>query len=81
MKLLEGCHQSQNVTVLAILERLEFKTFSCRPTMVAGNALQSSMITPLSNPIRRPWNNEVNLCSIFSISTFNEFYVCASSYF
>ena len=24
-KLLKGCHQGQNVTVLAILERLEFK--------------------------------------------------------
>ena len=36
-KLLKGCHQGQNVTVLAILERLEFKNFSCRLTMVAGN--------------------------------------------
>ena len=26
-KLLKGCHQGQNVTVLAILERLEFKNF------------------------------------------------------
>ena len=26
-KLLKGCHQGQNVTVLAILERLEFKKF------------------------------------------------------
>ena len=26
-KLLKGCHQGQNVTVKAILERLEFKTF------------------------------------------------------
>ena len=36
-KLLLGCHQVQNVTVLAILERLEFKIFSCRPTKVANN--------------------------------------------
>ena len=28
-KLLKGCHQSQNVTVLAILEHLEFKNFYC----------------------------------------------------
>ena len=26
-KLLKGCHQGQNVTVLAILERLEYKFF------------------------------------------------------
>ena len=30
-KLLNGCHQDQNVTVLAILQRLEFKRFSYRP--------------------------------------------------
>ena len=34
-KLLKGCHQGQIITVLAVLERLEFKDFSCRPTMVA----------------------------------------------
>ena len=28
-KLLKGCHQGQNVTVLAILERLELKKISC----------------------------------------------------
>ena len=33
-KILKGCHQDQNVTVLALLERLEFKNFSCQPTMV-----------------------------------------------
>ena len=33
-KLLKGCHQGQIITALAILERLEFKDFSCRPTMV-----------------------------------------------
>ena len=36
-KLLKDCHQGQNVTVLAILERLEFKNFSSWPTMVADN--------------------------------------------
>ena len=41
-KLLNGCHQGQNIIVLAILERLEFKNFSCRPTMVAGNTFHSS---------------------------------------
>ena len=30
-KILKGCHQGQNVTVLAILERVEFKILSCRP--------------------------------------------------
>ena len=30
-KLLKGCHQGQNIVVLAILERLKFKNFSCRP--------------------------------------------------
>ena len=34
-KLLKDCHQGQTITVLAKLERLEFKDFSCRPTMVA----------------------------------------------
>ena len=53
-KLLKGCHQGQNVTVLAILERLEFKKFSGRPTMVAPNTCQCSMAPPLSNPFRRP---------------------------
>ena len=46
-KLLKGCHQGQNVTVLAILERLEFKNFSSRPTMVADNTCQCSMAPPL----------------------------------
>ena len=32
-KLLKGCHRSQNIIVLAILERLEFENFSCRPTI------------------------------------------------
>ena len=38
-KLLKGCHQGQNVTVLAMLERLEFKTFSFTPTTVADKNL------------------------------------------
>ena len=42
-KLSKGCHQGQNIIVLAILERLEFENFSCRPTMVADNTLQCSM--------------------------------------
>ena len=46
-KLLKGCHQGQNVTVLAILERLEFKNFSCQLTMVAGNTFQRFMAPPL----------------------------------
>ena len=46
-KLLKDCHRSQNVTVLIILERLEFKNFSCRPTMVANNTFQCSMPPPL----------------------------------
>ena len=31
---MKGCHQGQDVTVLAILERLEFKSFSCRPISI-----------------------------------------------
>ena len=46
-KLLNGCHQSQNVTVLAILECLEFKNFPCCPTMVAKNMGQCFMAPPL----------------------------------
>ena len=44
-KLLKDCHQGQNVTVLAILERLEFKNFSSWPTMVADNTF--SVLWPL----------------------------------
>ena len=43
----KNSHQSQHVTVLAILERLEFKKFSCWPTMVADNTLECSMVPPL----------------------------------
>ena len=46
-KLIKGCHQGQNVTVLAILERLEFKIFSSRRTIVADNTYQCSMAPPL----------------------------------
>ena len=53
-KLLKGCYQGQNVTVLAILERLEFKNVSCRPTIVADNTFQCSMAPPLWNLICRP---------------------------
>ena len=45
-KLLKGCPQGQNVTVLAILERLEFKNFSYRQTLVADNSFQFSMALP-----------------------------------
>ena len=37
-KLLKNCHQGQNVTILVILECLEFKKFCCRLTMVADNS-------------------------------------------
>ena len=45
--LLKDCHQGQNVTVLAILERLEFKNCSGRSTMVVDNTFQCSMTPPL----------------------------------
>ena len=45
--LFKGCYQGQNVTVLAILERLEFKNSSGRPAMVAGNTCQCSMAPAL----------------------------------
>ena len=56
-KISKGCHQDQNIIVLAILERLQFKNFSCRPTMVVDNTFQCSMAPPLSlsNPFRRCW--------------------------
>ena len=46
-KLLRGCHQAQNVTVLAILEGLKFKIFPFRPTMLADGTCQCSMALPL----------------------------------
>ena len=36
-KLSKGCHQGESVTVLASLERLDFKNFSSHPTMLANN--------------------------------------------
>ena len=45
-ELLKGCHQDQNIIVLAILERLEFENFSCRPAMVVDNIFQCSMAPP-----------------------------------
>ena len=46
-RLLKVCHQGQNITVLAILECLEFKIFSCQPTMVPDNTFQRSMALPI----------------------------------
>ena len=45
-KLLNGCHQGQNIIVLTILESLGVKNCSCRSTMVADNTSQCSMPTP-----------------------------------
>ena len=42
----QWCHQSQNIIVLIILERLEFEKFSFRPTMVADNTFQCSIPIP-----------------------------------
>ena len=42
-KLLKCCYQGLNVTFLAILERLEFKKFSCRPVMVRGPSTLKSI--------------------------------------
>ena len=46
-KLLKGFHQGQNFTVLVILERLKFKTFSSPSATVAGNIFQCLMTTRL----------------------------------
>ena len=54
-KLLKGCHQSQNIIVLTIPERLEFENFSCQPTMVADNTFQCSIVSaPLPPPLSPP---------------------------
>ena len=45
-KLLKGCHQGQNIIVLAILEHLEFENLSCQPAMVSDNTFQCSMAPP-----------------------------------
>ena len=47
-KLLKGCHQGQQVTVLAILERLEFKQFFSQPTTVADNTFYCSTLKSFS---------------------------------
>ena len=73
-KLSKSCDQSQNVTVLAIIERLKFKNISCRPTMVANNTFQCSMALRLRNPFRRQclyfnlncYCVNVNMCVGFS---------------
>ena len=54
-KLLKVFHQGQNVTVLAIVRRLEFKNFSCRLITVVDNTFECSMAPPFWNPFRRPW--------------------------
>ena len=46
-KLLKGCHQGQNVTVLAILERLELKKKFLLANAVADNTFQCSMAPSL----------------------------------
>ena len=46
-KLLKECRQGQNVTVSAILQRVEFKNFSCRSTMEVSNTFQCSMAPSL----------------------------------
>ena len=76
-----GCHQRQNVTVLAILERLEFKKFSCRPTMLADIPFQCSMARPLWNPFRRPWlSDEIHqvlpFCKSFWLRIYEVFKAC-----
>ena len=57
-KLLKHCHQGQNDIVSAILERLEFKNVSCRPTMVASNTFQYYMAPSLWNSFHRPFTLE-----------------------
>ena len=57
-KLLKSCHQGQNVTDLAVLEGLELKNFSSRPTSgwQSDNTFQCYMAPPLWNSFRRPWS-------------------------
>ena len=57
---------------LAILERLEFKNFSGRSTMVADNTCQCSMAPPLWNPFRRPCWLELILSSDQNPALFRE---------
>lgn len=51
-KILKGCHQSQDVTVLDILECLEWKNVPCQSTM--RPTIKDSMAPQLSNPFRQP---------------------------
>ena len=53
-KLLKGCYQGQNVTILVILVRLEIKNFPCQLTMVADSTFQYFMVPPLLYPFRLP---------------------------
>ena len=50
-KVFKGSHQGQNVTVLAILEGLQFKFFSCRPTRLFSVPWPSTLksISPALN--------------------------------
>ena len=53
-KLSKDCDQGQNATVLTILERLEFKKFSCQSTMVAEITFQYSVAPLIGNSFRLP---------------------------
>ena len=46
-KLSKGCHQGESVTVLASLERLEFKKSSSHTTKVANNTFRCCMAPPV----------------------------------
>ena len=67
-KLLKGCHESQNIIVLAILERLVFEIFSSRSTMVADNTFQCSML-PSSSTLKSisPALNLLQLVVFFNL--------------
>ena len=78
-KLLKGCHQGENVSVLAFLERLEFKIFPFQIfififfSWLADNTCHRSMAPPLWNPFRWPCFNSLttNIGSILkSVSQF-----------
>ena len=71
-KLLKGCHQGQNITILAILERLEFENLSCRPTMVADNTFQCCSILP--PPPSPPPHFEIHFAGPEIIALFTKTY-------
>ena len=73
-KLLKGCHQGKNVTVLVILERLEFKDFSCCLTMVASITFKCSMAPSHWNPFCRSCYKVSN--SNNSMLSFYVVYLC-----